>query len=164
MIQEAVFIAIAAITLIGAYLAVWLRNIFYNALGLILALAGVAGLFLYLNCDFLAVMQVIIYIGAISIAIIFAIMLSRPAFRQSEPRDTFKVIRSLAIAALAFGAVWGALRATTWSLADTSGDYSIRALGRGFLGEYALPFEVVSVVLLVAIIGALLLSGKETVK
>lgn len=164
MIKDAVFIGVAFLTILGAFLTVWLRNIFYNALGLILALAGMAGLFLYLNCDFLAVMQVIIYIGAISIAIIFAVMLSRPAFRQSEPRDAFKITRSLAIAALAFGAVWSALRRTTWSLADTSGDYSIRALGRGFLGEYALPFEVVSVVLLVAILGALLLAGKETAK
>ena len=164
MTQEVVFVAIAALTLVGAFIAVWLKNIFYNALGLILALAGIAALFLYLNSEFLAVMQVIIYIGAISIAIIFAIMLSSPAFRQNEPRSAPKVLRSLLIAVLVFGTLWRTLRATVWSPAGADGDYSIRAIGKALLSSYALPFEVVSVVLLVAIIGALLLSGKETAK
>ena len=164
MIQDSVFVLVASLTLLGAFLAVWLKNIFYNALGLILCLAGIAGLFLYLNSEFLAVMQVIIYIGAISIAIIFAIMLSSPAFRKNEERNAPKVIRSIFIAVLAFGALWRALGTTTWNFATVDGDYSIRALGKVLLSSYALPFEVVSVVLLVAIIGALLLSGKETAK
>ena len=159
-LQDAVFIGVVGVTLLGAFLAVWLRNIFYNALGLILSLAGIAGLFLYLNSEFLAVMQVIIYIGAVSIAIIFAIMLSEPEFRQHEPRSAFKIIRGILIAGLAFFALQKTIRATAWVSASTDGDCTLRTLGRKLLTEYALPFEVVSLVLLVAILGALLLSGR----
>lgn len=160
MIQDAVFIGIVFLTLLGAFMAVWLRNIFYNALGLTLSLAGIAGLFLYLNSEFLAVMQVIIYIGAIAIAIIFAIMLSHPDFRQHEPRSAFKVVRGALIAVFSFFALQKTIHGTSWVTAATDGDYSIRTIGRELLTVYALPFEAVSLVLLVAILGALLLSGR----
>src|SRR5205814_231636 len=94
MITEVIFAVLVAITLIGAILAVALKNVFYNALALILSLFGVATLFIYLNGEFLAIIEVIVYIGAISIAIIFAIMLSRPMLRSHEPRNAGKVMRS----------------------------------------------------------------------
>lgn len=160
MIKDAVFIGVVFVTILGAFIAVWLRNIFYNALGLILSLAGMAGLFLYLSSEFLAVMQVIIYIGAVSIAIIFAIMLSHPDFRQHEPRSAFKVARGALIAGISFFALQKTIRATSWTVASPDGDYSIRAIGRELLTVYALPFEAVSLVLVIAILGALLLSGR----
>ncbi len=164
-LQDAVFIGIAAITLAGAFMAVWLKNVFYNALALILSLFGVACLFIYLNCEFLAVMEVIIYIGAISIAILFAIMLSRPMFQKSEKREAKKVLRSLAVAAFLFVGLWKTLRTARWPAAGTEGDYSMRAIGKVLLTTAVLPFEAVSLILLVAIIGALVLANmKEPVK
>ena len=157
---DAVFTALAVITLLGAFLAVFLRNVFYNALGLILALFGVAALFVYLDAEFLAVVEVIIYIGAISIAIIFAIMLSRPWFQQHTKRDPAKFSRALLSAALLFAGLMGLLRKTNWPSAP-DGDISIAGIGRALLTTYALPFEAVSVVLLVAIIGALLVSSAK---
>lgn len=159
-LPDIVFIGIATVTLLGAFVAVWLRNVFYNALGLILSLFGVAALFIYLDAEFLAVIQVIIYIGAISIAIIFAIMLSRPWFQEHAPRSAAKFSRALVSAALLFGGLVALLKQTAWPSAAT-GDFSIRAIGRALLTVYALPFEVVSLVLLVAIIGALLVSGTK---
>ena len=100
--MDFVFIAIACMTLTGAFFAVWLKNVFYNALSLVLCLFGMACLFIYLNSEFLAVMEVIIYIGAIAIAIIFAIMLSHPMLQKKEPRDWKKGTRSLVIGALLF--------------------------------------------------------------
>lgn len=162
MIQDAVFIGIAAITLIGAVLAVSLKNVFYNALALILCLFGVAATFIYLNAEFLAVMEVIIYIGAISIAIIFAIMLSQPMFQQSEKRSLPKLARSAAIAAALFAGLWMTLNSARWPQAGRgSDDYSMRAIGKMLLGPAVLPFEAVSIILLIAIIGALLLSSSE---
>ncbi len=154
---EIVFCGIAAITLLGAFLAVWLKNVFYNALGLILSLFGVAALFIYLDAEFLAVVEIIIYVGAISIAIIFAIMLSRPWFTQHTKRDPAKLSRALLSAALLFGGLLGLLRRTAWPSVGT-GDISIAGIGRSLLTTYALPFEAVSLVLLVAIIGALVIS------
>ena len=158
MIQDIVFIGIVTITLAGAFMAVWLKNVFYNALSLILSLFGVACLFIYLNSEFLAIMEVIIYIGAIAVAIIFAIMLSKPSLLTEGKRSAAKVLRSLIIAGLLFFGLWLTLRRTTWPEAGVEGDYSIRAIGRALLTTNILPFEAVSLVLLVAIIGALLLS------
>jgi NADH-quinone oxidoreductase subunit J len=163
MIQESVFIGIVIFTLTGAFLAVWLKNVFYNALALILCLFGVACLFIYLNSEFLAVMEVIIYIGAISIAIIFAIMLSQPMIQKTEKRDPKKMLRSVIVSALLFAGTLKTLRASSWPSVSTEGDYSLRAIGKELLTTQILPFEVVSLVLLIAIIGALVISySKET--
>lgn len=160
-LSDLFFVLIAGITVLGAFMAVWLKNVFYNALSLILCLFGVAAIFIFLNSEFLAVIEVIIYIGAISIAIIFAIMLSRPMFQQHEKRSPMKLARSLAAAALLLTGLWKVIRATRWPLvADPSqGDYSMNAIGKALLTTSLLPFEAVSLVLLVAIVGALVVSN-----
>lgn len=161
MIADGVFIAIAVMTLIGAALAVGLGNVFYNAVSLIVCLFGVAALFIYLNSEFLAVMEVIIYIGAISVAIIFAIMLSQTMLPKAQPSNRYKIARSAVIAMLVFYGTWAALRRSVPSLATVEGDYGIRAIGRSLLTQNVLPFEVISIVLLIAIIGALYLAGTK---
>lgn len=160
-LADAVFTGLALVLLSAAFLAVWLKNVFYNALALILCLFCVACLFIYLNGEFLAIMEVIIYIGAISIAIIFAIMLSQPMFQKHEKRNLFKIIRSLAIAALLFFGIYKTIRITQWPQGPLEGDYSIRGIGKMFLTDSVLPFEVVSLILLVAIIGALVISSSK---
>ena len=161
-LQDIFFGAIVLMTLTGAFLAVWLKNVFHNALSLILCLFGVAALFIFLNAEFLAVIEVIIYIGAISVAIIFAIMLSKPWFSVSAPRNRVKLLRSILLSALLFGGLFKILRITRWPAADmNAGDFSIQGLGRSLLTTYALPFEVVSLVLLIAIIGALVVSASR---
>lgn len=162
ILADAVFIAIALVTLTAAVLAVWLKNVFYNALSLILCLFGVACLFIYLNSEFLAIMEVIIYIGAISIAIIFAIMLSQTMYQENQKREPKKVFRSLIIAGFFFAGLLKTLRHTQWPVAKLEGDYSIGGIGKALIGPAVLPFEVVSLVLLIAIIGALLLSGSNS--
>ena len=158
---DLIFVGIAALTLLGAFLAVWLKNVFYNALSLILCLFGVACLFIYLNSEFLAVMEVIIYIGAITIAIIFAIMLSQPMFQKAEKRSPTKLLRSAVIAGLFFAGLFMTLRKAPWPAACADGDYSLAAIGKELLTTNVLPFEAVSLVLLVAIVGALVLSGSK---
>ncbi len=161
MIADAFFLILASIVLIGAFLAVWLKNVFYNALSLILCLFGVAGIFIYLNSEFLAIMEVIIYIGAISIAIIFAIMLSQPMTQKKEARDFKKITRSVLIAGLLFVGILKTLRLTQWPAVSVEGDYSLKAIGKGLLTVSVLPFEVVSLVLLIAIVGALVISSRS---
>ena len=159
-LQDFIFICIAFVTLLGAFLAVSLKNVFYNALSLILSLFGVACLFIYLNSEFLAVMEVIIYIGAIAIAIIFAIMLSSPQLLNNERRSPIKILKSALIGFFLFIGLQKVIGRTQWTLADAEGDYSIRAIGKNLLTANALGFEAVSLVLLVAIIGALLISNR----
>ncbi len=164
-IADTVFVCLGLIIVVGALLAVTLKNVFHNALSLILSLFGVAGLFIYLNSEFLAVMEVIIYIGAISIAIIFAIMLSQPMFQKHERRNTSKTARALVIAAFLFIGMLFTLKSTRWPTVSPEGDYLLKAIGHMLLSPQVLPFEAVSLVLLLAIIGALLLSSmKEPLK
>ncbi len=163
-LADPIFIGLAAVLLLAAWLAVWLKNVFYNAMALILCLFCVAGMFIYLNSEFLAIMEVIIYIGAISIAIIFAIMLSNPMSKKHEKRNFSKIIRSFIIAALLFFGITRMIRSTQWPEATLQGDYSMQGIGRMFLTESILPFEVVSVVLLIAIIGALVIANPKDAK
>ena len=91
LLAQAGFAAIVALTFAGALIAVFPRNIIYNILGLIVCLTGVAGLFVYLGSPFIALMQLLIYVGAICISIIFAIMLSRPLHLSVPKRRLPKV-------------------------------------------------------------------------
>lgn len=162
MPADIVFVGVAVLTLAGAGLAVALRNVFYNALALILCLFGVACLFIYLDGEFLAIIEVIIYIGAITVAIIFAIMLSQPMLQTlREPRDWKKTGRSLLLGISLWIGLLKTLESASWPAAMTAGDYSPAAIGKALLTTAVLPFEVVSLVLLVAIIGALLVSGSR---
>ena len=161
MLADIIFVLIAIMTLVGAMLAVGLKNVFHNALALIMSLFGVACLFIYLNSEFLAILEVIIYIGAITIAIIFAIMLSQPMLQRQEPRSIKKILKSLIISVLLFIGIVRILNATTWPEVNPEGNYSIREIGKELLTTNVLPFEAVSLVLLVAIVGALLISSQK---
>ena len=158
-VSDIVFVAVAAVTLAGAFMAVWFKNVFYNALSLILCLFGIACLFIFLNSEFLAIIEVIIYIGAIAVAILFALMLSRPMLQKEEPRDIKKITRSLVLGVLLFAGLAKILGSAPWPAASPEGDYSIQGIGRMLLTSALLPFEAVSLVLLVAIIGALLITS-----
>ncbi len=160
-LADFVFTLIVGMTLVGAFLAVWLKNVFYNALSLILCLFGVACLFIYLNSEFLAVMEVIVYIGAISVAIIFAIMLSRPMTQKHEKRSPVKLLSGLGLSSALFWILTQAIGKTHWPLEETGGDYSIRSIGKSLLTVNILPFEMISLVLLVAIIGAILIARQK---
>ncbi|MBI2095623.1 MAG: NADH-quinone oxidoreductase subunit J [Candidatus Omnitrophica bacterium] len=159
-LQELVFLGVAGITLAGACLAVTLKNVFYNALSLILCLFGVACLFIFLGSEFLAVIEVILYIGAIAVAILFAIMLSRPMFQKNVKRNPAKILQAFAVSAALFVGLARVIRSTPWPAAETDGDYGLAAIGKNLLTVSLVPFEAVSLVLLVAIIGALVLSAK----
>uniref|UniRef100_A0A7C3Z215 NADH-quinone oxidoreductase subunit J n=1 Tax=Desulfobacca acetoxidans TaxID=60893 RepID=A0A7C3Z215_9BACT len=151
-----VFLGVAAITIAGALIAVGARNIFHNVLGLALSLLGVAAIFVFLNSPFVALMEILIYVGAICIAICFAIMLSRPLYLPGPPRSFLKGLGAM----LGAGAVLAFLilltRKTKWlAAAERSKDWSITTIGHYLLTNYVLIFEVISLLLLVAMLGAI---------
>ncbi len=152
----AVFLLIVAVTLLGALVAVGARNIFHNVLGLAVSLFGVSGLFLYLNSPFVALMEILIYVGAICIAICFAIMLSEPLYLPRPPRSPVKLMGAAAGAGAVFIFLSLLLKQTKWvPAAERSNDWSITTLGHYLLTDYALIFELVSLLLLVAMLGAI---------
>src|SRR5208337_2139959 len=114
IIMQAVFWVTVGLTVAGASIAIFPRNILYNVLGLALALTGIAGLYNFLGSFFIALMQLLIYVGAICIAIVFAIMLSRPLHLETPPRATPKVAMGVAASAVFFVAAVSVVLKTDW--------------------------------------------------
>ncbi len=157
VIAYASFALVLALTLGGALMAVLPKSIIHNVLGLAVSLVGVAGLFIFLGSEFLAMMEILIYVGAICIAIVFAIMLSQPMHLTIPPRWRPKVIFSLVVSMVVFVSFLVIVVNTPWEQAlRTSNDWGVKRLGTLLLTRYELLFELVSLVLLVAIIGAVI--------
>jgi len=120
----------------------------------------VGGVFFYLGSFFIALMQMLIYVGAITIAIVFAIMLSPPLHLEVPKRAVEKVAVAAAASFFFLLAILGVIFRTQWvPAAQRSTDWSVETLGHMMLTRYDLVFEVISLVLLVAIIGAILTAG-----
>jgi len=152
----AAFIMVIGITILGALIAVGARNIFHNVLGLAVSLFGVSGIFLYLNSPFVALMEILIYVGAICIAICFAIMLSEPLYLPPPPRHKAKVLGAAVGSGVVFVFLGLLLKKTQWTPApERSTDWSITTIGHYLLTNYSLIFELVSLLLLVAMLGAI---------
>ncbi|MBW1708801.1 MAG: NADH-quinone oxidoreductase subunit J [Deltaproteobacteria bacterium] len=160
-VAQAAFYFIIGVTLAGAVSAVFLRRIIHNILGLIVALFGVAGLFIYLNSEFLALMQILIYVGAICISIVFAIMLSDPMYKEDPRRRLTKVFASVLVSLLILAGFLSMITKTPFeAAAQRSDDWTVTTVGNLLLTRYALVFELISFVLVVAIIGAIVIAGQ----
>ena len=155
-LANAAFFLVVAVTIGGALIAVGARKIFHNVLGLAVAMFGVAGLFVYLNSPFVALMQILIYVGAICVAICFAIMLSEPQHLPRPPRNPLKNMAALVGGLAVFLFLVLLLKRTAFIPApERSTDWSIVTLGHYLLTKYSLIFEVISLLLLVAMLGAI---------
>jgi NADH-quinone oxidoreductase subunit J len=161
--QEVAFLALAVVGGLAGVLVVTSRNIVHAALWLVVALASVAGVFLLLAAPFVAFVQVIIYVGAIVVLSLFGIMLTRaPVGRRVLDNSLRARIGALVIG----GSVFAML---TWFMVDAwSGERitnqaatSTAALGTAIFRNYVLPFEAVSILLLAALIGAIVLARRD---
>ncbi len=159
-ISQIIFLVVAAVILGSGLMVVTTRNLIHAALWLIVALFGVAVLYALLNAGFLAVVQVVVYIGAIAILFIFAVMLTRKEMRDRGPQLNRGWWLSSIIAILTFAGL-------TWMLQGWSGASAMEAglpagydavsqLGNALISPnaFVLPFEVASVLLLAALVGA----------
>ncbi len=158
----AIFGVIVATTVAGALIAILSRRIIRSVAGLALCSVGLAGLYYFLNSPFLALMEILIYVGAVCVTIVFGVMLSEP----DEPEPQEKPGREWgwgAVAVLVSVAIFWGLRQLglqgAWPAAGTpAADGSVQAIGVSLLTTYSLPFELISLLLLVAILGALTLA------
>jgi NADH-quinone oxidoreductase subunit J len=162
--QQVMFFVISAVTLISAALVVTTRSLFRAALWLVLTFFGIAGLFILLHAEFLAIAQVLIYVGAISTLIIFAIMLSRGVMDPNARRFNDQWGLVAGFAAVFFVLLTAILTQMPWQLTaaepPAAGD-AIQLLGRELVTPYAIPFEVASVLLVVAMIGAIIVAREQ---
>jgi NADH-quinone oxidoreductase subunit J len=164
---QIVFLIVALITLYAALEVVTTNNMIHAALWLIITLLGIAAFFVLLNAPFLAVVQVVVYIGAIAILMIFAIMLTRGVGKDEETQvnknwpvaAVFGFLMFFALALMLISSGKG--NAPMPFLADSS--ETVTALGVTLVSPngYVLPFELASVLLLAALIGAIVIAWRK---
>ncbi len=159
------FCVLAAITLSTAFLTVFSRNPIHSAIYLVICFFSVAGHYLLLNAQFLAIVHIIVYSGAIMILFLFTIMLMN-LNKENEvhkPRITrLGAIVSFCLVCLILIMIFINSKPIAGEYIATGEDYqSIQVLGKILLNEYMVPFEFASILLLVAMIGTVLLSKKE---
>jgi NADH-quinone oxidoreductase subunit J len=154
------FWMLSVMTVGAALMVVAVRNLIHAVLFLILSFIGVAGLYLTLSADFVAVAQILIYAGAIPVLILFVVMLTPRAARDNA--ETFLQVPGLVLAALVAVTIGAIAVITDWSEASR-GPFSetAAAIGEALLDKYVLPFEIASVVLLVAMVGAIVLVRED---
>lgn len=157
-----VFYLIAAMTIGSAAMVAFSRNIVYSAFSLLGTFAGVAALYVFLAADFVAGVQVLIYVGGILVLILFAVMLThRITDIEITNRAVGRVPALICVAVLVVLLVQ-TIGETPWPRAkETLYQPTAGRIGDFFLREYLLPFELASLVLLVALIGAVVISRKE---
>ena len=160
--EAVVFYLFAFLILVSALMVVTLRNIFHCALFLILCLFSVAGIYVLLSAEFVAVVQVLLYVGAVAMLMIFAIMLtSKLAGREIRMTNEQTVAGGFLSVVLALG-LWYSLAHTYFRPVDTMpAPKSTLAIGNLLMTDFVLPFELVSVILLAALIGAIIIARPE---
>ncbi len=165
---QIVSFGILAVMALGSALGVvLLSNIVYSAFLLGGVFISIAGLYILLNAEFVAAAQVLIYVGAVNVLILFAIMLVNK--REDFSRIPGRWIRQGATATVCFGlfALLGTMiLITPWSLAPTSPaviENSIVEIGKHFFSDFLLPFELASVLLLMAMVGAIILARRDII-
>lgn len=163
-VSQVVFIILSLVALTGAAGVVLNRNLFRSALFLVLAFVGVAGFYVLLEAELLAMIQLLVYVGAISILIIFAIMLShRIMAADFKARNEQWAIGSIAAVAL-FGGLIYVILSVHWPVVDASVPAgAISKLGQALINvdQFMLPFEVASILLLVALVGAVVIAREK---
>lgn len=159
------FYLLAIVTLVSALLAVTTRQIFRAAIYLLFSLIGVAGIYFWLNYQFIAAVQIVVYVGGIVVLILFSIFLTHQA-GELLPKQTLrrKIFAALAVACGFLLALLQVLR-YPFPVHPASGEVSVEAIGTQMLnvneGGYALPFEVISILLLAAMVGCIVIGLRK---
>ena len=162
MVQTVVFIIFSLITLGAALAVVTSKNLFHSALFLILSFVGVASLYVLLEAPFLAAVQVLVYVGAIAILIVFAIMLTRRLMAKDLVQRNAQWGWAALGAVLLFVALGLILLQVNWPVVEAAvPEETISILGQDLMGTYLVPFEVASVLLLVALVGSIIIARER---
>jgi NADH-quinone oxidoreductase subunit J len=160
LVAQAAFWLMVLFTLLGALIAVTVPKIVHNILGLALSLFGVAGIYLYLGSQFVSVMQLLIYVGAICVTYIFAITLSPPLELDPPKKRKTKVIAALIVSIITFAGLVQMILSVNWGPGiNLSRDWSIKTLGQQLMTRFFLVFELISLLLAIAIIGAIMIAN-----
>jgi len=161
-LPDVVFYALAAVTVAGAAGVALSRNILWSAIGLLAALLGVGGLYVMLSADFLAVTQLLIYIGGVLVLVLFAVMLTNRIVDVNVSNVSAGLYGGVLIFVATIPVLLTVALVTPWRLrAIGEAAYTTGLIGNALLTRWLLPFEVASLILLATLIGAVVTARKE---
>jgi NADH-quinone oxidoreductase subunit J len=150
------FYVLSAVTLVAAGGVMVSRNLLHAVLFLILTFVGIAGFFVLLSADFIAMAQVIIYVGAIAVLVLFAVLLTPRAGRDNG--ETKFAAPGILLAVCLAAVFLFVIHDTAWSTNDIAPALDVELLGEALLTTWVLPFEIASVLLTAALVGAIMLA------
>ena len=158
---ENLFIMMCALVIASGFWVVFSPSLIHSAVSLMFTLFGTAGLYVFLYADFIAATQIVIYVGGILVLIIFGVMLTsrieKSSIASSSKNQFIGGMCSLAIFVMLVGVIFN----TSWHVGEKYiSENSVSMIGKMLLTEYLLPFEIASILLLAALMGAALLSRK----
>jgi NADH-quinone oxidoreductase subunit J len=165
--MDIAFWILSAITVIGAVLAITLRNLVHCVLALILFFLGIAGHYFLLRAEFLAVVQILLYIGAVAVLILFAIMLTRHVTGTEGPSELGgKWWAGMGTAAIIGGLLWWIIRKDSLTSILPTGEAraSVAEIGKILIADWLVPFEAMAVLLTAALIGAVVIALEEVIR
>ncbi|MFQ5706056.1 MAG: NADH-quinone oxidoreductase subunit J [bacterium] len=161
---DIVFYGFAALTIFSAVVMAFSKSVIYSAVGLLFTFFGVAGIYVLLAADFLAVVQVLIYVGGILILLIFGVMLSQKAASTQLRTGTLQLLPALLVVGGVLVILLRVVYKTTWNSVQVSAFAPTTArIGNLLMTKFLIPFEIASVLLLGALIGAAFIARKEKV-
>ena len=155
-----IFYLFAAVTVFSAAFVVFSRNVIYSAFSLLFTFFGVAALYVFLSADFIAVTQVVVYVGGLLVLLLFGVMFTKGIMNTELKSDVLHIIPGTLILAGMLGALLYTFYTThTWKPSETQLHGSlVERIGFETVSHYVLPFEMVSILLLAALIGAAFLA------
>jgi NADH:ubiquinone oxidoreductase subunit 6 (subunit J) len=162
-VADMIFIAVALLTVGSAFVVVLSRDLIHSVFSLLFTFFGVAVLYVLLGADFLAATQVMIYVGGILILLLFGVMLTQKLYNLNLKTEVIQFVPGVLISAGTFAALAWVGWMTPWpQVANRVLAPTTATIGSQFLRDYLLPFEVASVLLLIALIGAAMLVRRRT--
>lgn len=161
-VYDFIFYLFAAITVLSAFFVVTNRNVVYSAFFLLFTFFGVAGIYVLLGADFVAIVQLIVYVGGILILLLFGVMLTNKITNVEIKTGTINIYPAVIGVGLLSGSLLAALITSNWKSFPTEAPVpTTAALGTMLIQEYALIFELLGIILLIALIGAASIARRE---
>jgi NADH-quinone oxidoreductase subunit J len=157
------FFILSVLTIIGAAAALALRNLVHCVLALMLAFVGLAGLYLQLDAQFIGFAQILVYIGAVAILIVFAILLTRGAESPSQSIVSPSWAISSVVSVVVFGVLVWTIRSSvaTRHPIPPQPEMTVKQVGNALMSRFALPLEVTGLLLTAALVGAVTIALQD---
>jgi NADH-quinone oxidoreductase subunit J len=163
LITQIIFYFFSALTIVSAAIVVFARSLIRSAFALLFTFFGVAALYVFMGADFLAAVQMVIYVGGILVLILFGVMLTHTLYDLNLKAETFQFMPAIVAVLAVFAMLTTFMLRARWPVAaQQPAVQTTDAIGRLFMKEYILPFEIASILLLIALIGAAMIVRRKS--